>query len=207
MDDLQQQAGGFWRQGMQALGLMQFEPAKIKPHLVMARTRFELVRTKRERLLKGQRREVAALLAEDPPAEAKARLRAEGLVNQDYTLEAYENLALMCEARSGCVVGFWRTSRVLCERVLLAATHRASCTSAVAPPWCPAPSPPPQQDGGGPDGTMPPPPPASPPAPPRPAAPALANASRRTLLASVVSRPAAAAVGAARARSSTASAR
>ena len=102
MDDLQQQAGGFWRQGMQALGLMQFEPAKIKPHLVMARTRFELVRTKRERLLKGQRREVAVLLAEDPPAEAKARLRAEGLVNQDYTLEAYENLALMCEARSGC---------------------------------------------------------------------------------------------------------
>ena len=40
----------YLKQVGQALGLVKFELAKLKPHLQMAKTRYELVSSKRERL-------------------------------------------------------------------------------------------------------------------------------------------------------------
>ena len=83
----------YLKQVGQALGLVKFELAKFKPHLQMAKTRYELVSSKRERLQKQNRRECAALLAQSPPALEKARLRAEAIIALDFQLEAYAVLA------------------------------------------------------------------------------------------------------------------
>lgn len=48
-------------------------------------------------ILKQQMREVAVMLAEDPPREEKARIRAEALIREDNAIEAYEILQLSCE--------------------------------------------------------------------------------------------------------------
>eukprot|EP00339_Tiarina_fusa_P002741 CAMPEP_0117070092 /NCGR_PEP_ID=MMETSP0472-20121206/49258_1 /TAXON_ID=693140 ORGANISM="Tiarina fusus, Strain LIS" /NCGR_SAMPLE_ID=MMETSP0472 /ASSEMBLY_ACC=CAM_ASM_000603 /LENGTH=299 /DNA_ID=CAMNT_0004793087 /DNA_START=253 /DNA_END=1152 /DNA_ORIENTATION=+ len=45
-------------------------------------------------------REVAVLLAEDPPKEEKARIKAEALIRDDYMIEAYDILSLSCELLS-----------------------------------------------------------------------------------------------------------
>ena len=45
-------------------------------------------------------REIAKLLKEDPPKEEKARIRAEALIRDDNTIEAYEILQLSCELLS-----------------------------------------------------------------------------------------------------------
>lgn len=55
--------------------------------------------------MKQQMREIAKLLAEDPPKEEKARIRAEALIRDDGTIEAYEILQLSCE--------------LICERIKL----------------------------------------------------------------------------------------
>lgn len=47
--------------------------------------------------MKQQIREIAKLLAEDPPKEEKARIKAEALIRDDNTVEAYEILQLHCE--------------------------------------------------------------------------------------------------------------
>lgn len=55
---------------------------------------------KKSALLKQQMREVAVLLAEDPPKEEKARIKAEALIRDDYVIEAYDILSLNCELLS-----------------------------------------------------------------------------------------------------------
>ena len=50
--------------------------------------------------MKQQIREIAKLLAEDPPKEEKARIKAESLIRDDNTVEAYEILQLNCELLS-----------------------------------------------------------------------------------------------------------
>lgn len=45
-------------------------------------------------------RQVAVLLAEDPPKEEKARIKAEALIRDDYVIEAYDILSLNCELLS-----------------------------------------------------------------------------------------------------------
>ncbi|KAL3924328.1 MAG: hypothetical protein SGILL_001111 [Bacillariaceae sp.] len=52
---------------------------------------------KKSALLKQNMREVAVLLAEDPPKEEKARIKAEALIRDDYMIEAYDILSLNCE--------------------------------------------------------------------------------------------------------------
>ena len=47
--------------------------------------------------MKQQMREIAKLLSETPPKEEKARIRAEALIRDDGTVEAYEILQLSCE--------------------------------------------------------------------------------------------------------------
>lgn len=52
--------------------------------LKMAVHRFQMASNKKGALLKQNMRQVAVLLAEDPPKEEKARIKAEALIRDDY---------------------------------------------------------------------------------------------------------------------------
>lgn len=77
-----------------------FNANKLKPQLKMAVHRFQMASNKKSALLKQSMREVAVLLAEDPPKEEKARIKAEALIRDDYIIEAYDILSLNCELLS-----------------------------------------------------------------------------------------------------------
>lgn len=66
----------------------------------MAVSRFGILSNKKSALMKQQMREIAKLLADDPPHEEKAKIRAEALITDDNTIEAYEILQLTCELLS-----------------------------------------------------------------------------------------------------------
>lgn len=66
----------------------------------MAVHRFQMASNKKAALLKQNMREVAVLLAEDPPREEKARIKAEALIRDDYMIEAYDILSLNCDLLS-----------------------------------------------------------------------------------------------------------
>lgn len=74
-----------------------YKATKLKTQLKMAVTRFTIASNKKSALMKQQIREIAKLLAEDPPKEEKARIKAEALIRDDDTVEAYEILQLSCE--------------------------------------------------------------------------------------------------------------
>jgi len=82
-----------------------YSESKLKPTLKMAVSRFNMASNKKTALMKQQMREIAKLLGEDPPKEEKARIRAEALIRDDGTIEAYEILQLSCE--------------LICERIKL----------------------------------------------------------------------------------------
>lgn len=73
---------------------------KLKPQLKMAVHRFQMASNKKSALLKQSMRDVAVLLAEDPPKEEKARIKAEALIRDDYMIEAFDILSLTCELLS-----------------------------------------------------------------------------------------------------------
>jgi vacuolar protein sorting-associated protein IST1 len=50
----------------------------------MAVHRFQMASNKKSALLKQNMRQVAVLLAEDPPKEEKARIKAEALIRDDH---------------------------------------------------------------------------------------------------------------------------
>jgi len=77
-----------------------FNANKLKPQLKMAVHRFQMASNKKSALLKQNMREVAVLLAEEPPKEEKARIKAEALIRDDYVIEAYDILSLNCELLS-----------------------------------------------------------------------------------------------------------
>lgn len=66
----------------------------------MAVHRFQMASNKKSALLKQSMRDVAILLAESPPKEEKARIKAEALIRDDYLIEAYDILSLTCELLS-----------------------------------------------------------------------------------------------------------
>jgi len=72
----------------------------LETELKMAVHRFQMASNKKSALLKQNMREVAVLLAEDPPKEEKARIKAEALIRDDYVIEAYDILSLNCELLS-----------------------------------------------------------------------------------------------------------
>lgn len=63
--------------------------------LKMAVSRFSMASNKKTALMKQQMREISKLLADNK--EEKARIRAEALIRDDVTIEAYEILQLTCE--------------------------------------------------------------------------------------------------------------
>jgi vacuolar protein sorting-associated protein IST1 len=75
-----------------------YQASKLKPQLKMAITRLSIAANKKTSLSKQQTREIAKLLAELPyPKEEKARIKAEALIRDDDTVEAYEILSLNCD--------------------------------------------------------------------------------------------------------------
>ena len=72
-----------------------FSAEKLKPHAKMAMHRFQIVNSKKATAIKAQKKEIAALLAEGKVE--KARIRVEHLIRMDWTIEANEILAIMCE--------------------------------------------------------------------------------------------------------------
>uniref|UniRef100_A0A6S8D8R2 IST1 homolog n=1 Tax=Aureoumbra lagunensis TaxID=44058 RepID=A0A6S8D8R2_9STRA len=61
----------------------------------MAEQRFGILISKKTNLIKQQKREISELLKLGK--EEKARIRVEALIRSDFTIEAYELLALLCE--------------------------------------------------------------------------------------------------------------
>lgn len=80
---------------MEALGLVKFNPDKLKPYLKMAVHRFEILNNKKTNLIKQEKRTIAQLLADEK--EEKARIKVEHVIRQDFTIEAYEILELLCD--------------------------------------------------------------------------------------------------------------
>lgn len=63
----------------------------------MATSRFQIASNKKAALVKQRKREIAVMLSEDPPREEKAKIRAEAVIREEHTIEAYEILHLECE--------------------------------------------------------------------------------------------------------------
>ena len=74
-----------------------FNKDKLKPNLKMAVHRLQIAANKKTNQIKNQKKEIATLLNEKPPKEEKARIRAEALIREDFTIEAYEIIELQCE--------------------------------------------------------------------------------------------------------------
>ncbi|KAG7383795.1 hypothetical protein PHYBOEH_009789 [Phytophthora boehmeriae] len=72
-----------------------FNVNKLKPNLKMAVHRIGIVKNKKANAAVAHRREVAKLLGDGK--EEKARIRVEGIIRDDFTMEGYEILELLCE--------------------------------------------------------------------------------------------------------------
>lgn len=72
-----------------------YNEAKLKPHLKMASQRIKIVANKKSTALKIQKREIAKLLEDGK--EEKARIKVEGVIRDDFTIEALEILELLCD--------------------------------------------------------------------------------------------------------------
>eukprot|EP00667_Euglena_gracilis_P010232 EG_transcript_10415 len=75
-----------------------FDRIKLKTSLKMAVSRLQMQRNKKENAIKVQRREIAGLLS-NGKAES-ARIKVEGLIRDEYMIEAFELVALFCELLS-----------------------------------------------------------------------------------------------------------
>lgn len=79
---------------LNALGLG-YSETKIKPYLKMAVQRIQIANNKKTTSVKHQKREVATLLGEQK--DEKARIKVEHIIRDDFVIEAYEILELLCE--------------------------------------------------------------------------------------------------------------
>jgi vacuolar protein sorting-associated protein IST1 len=72
-----------------------FSEKKIKPSLKMAVQRIKIVINKKSAQLKHQKREIALLLSENKTE--KARIKVEHIIREDFLIESYELIELLCE--------------------------------------------------------------------------------------------------------------
>ncbi|KAL7515787.1 hypothetical protein ACHAWX_000864 [Stephanocyclus meneghinianus] len=89
-----------------------YNSTTLKTKLKRAVTRIQEFNNKKSALTKQQIREIATLLAETPPREEMARIKAEALIRDDSIVEACEIIASSC--------------RLLSERISLV-THSRDC--------------------------------------------------------------------------------
>ncbi|CAG8791910.1 19114_t:CDS:2, partial [Dentiscutata erythropus] len=81
-----------------------FNPNRLKIHLKLAVNRLKLAQQKKNVLNKQARKDIAALL--ENSKEESAKIRVEGIIREDYYIEALEMLELYCElllARFGLI--------------------------------------------------------------------------------------------------------
>eukprot|EP00943_MAST-04B_sp_MAST-4B-sp1_P009625 g9625.t1 len=72
-----------------------FNGQKCKAQLKMASIRIAQQTNKKTQLIKTLKREIAQLLANNK--EEKARIKTEHIIREDFVMEAYETIALLCE--------------------------------------------------------------------------------------------------------------
>lgn len=72
-----------------------FQETKLKPYLKMAVQRLQIAYNKKSTAVKHQKREIAKLLEDSK--EEKARIKVEHVIREDFTMESYELIELLCE--------------------------------------------------------------------------------------------------------------
>jgi vacuolar protein sorting-associated protein IST1 len=72
-----------------------FSAEKLKVSLKLAVSRLKMLQNKKQAINQQQRREVALLL--EKGKEESARIRAEHIIREDFTIEALEILELYCD--------------------------------------------------------------------------------------------------------------
>ena len=72
-----------------------FNINKLKPNLKMAINRITIIKNKKMNHINITKKSIATLLAEGK--EEKCRIRVEGIIREDFIIEAYEILELLCE--------------------------------------------------------------------------------------------------------------
>jgi hypothetical protein len=75
--------------------LFPYSESKLKAQLKMASHRINVANNKRTNAAKHAKREIATLLGDHK--DEKARIRAEHIIREDFMIESYELLGLMCE--------------------------------------------------------------------------------------------------------------
>ena len=91
-----------------------YKASKLKPQLKMAVTRFQMSANKKSAITKQQIREIAMLLADNPPKEEKARIKAEALIRDDNTVEVSMEMEYLIHSNAiSYSFSFW--SHFYCE--------------------------------------------------------------------------------------------
>jgi len=75
--------------------LFGFQEKKLKPYLKMAVQRLQIAGNKKGSACKHAKREIAKLL--ETGKEEKARIKVEHVIREDFTMESYELIELLCE--------------------------------------------------------------------------------------------------------------
>jgi vacuolar protein sorting-associated protein IST1 len=72
-----------------------YQEKKLKPNLKMACSRMRIIGSKKTEKVKAGKKDIARMLGDDKTE--KARIAAEGIIREDFTVEAFEVLDMMCE--------------------------------------------------------------------------------------------------------------
>ena len=72
-----------------------YQESKLKPYLKMAVQRLQIANNKKGNAVKFQKRDIAKLLEDGK--EEKARIKVEHVIREDFTMESYEIIELLCE--------------------------------------------------------------------------------------------------------------
>eukprot|EP01035_Chromulina_nebulosa_P019815 gene19815-25759_t len=75
--------------------LFPYKESKIKPHLKMAIQRLQIAKNKKKTGSKHTKKEISQLLLKGK--EEMARIKTEHIIREDFTIEAYEIIELLCE--------------------------------------------------------------------------------------------------------------
>jgi vacuolar protein sorting-associated protein IST1 len=72
-----------------------YQESKLKPYLKMAVQRLQIANNKKHSVVKHQKREIAKILEDGK--EEKARIKVEHVIREDFTMECYELVELLCD--------------------------------------------------------------------------------------------------------------
>lgn len=80
---------------MSWFGGASFDKSKLKANLKMAMSRMDLLRNKKQNLVKLQKKQIAELLQQQK--DESARIKVENIIREDYQVESYDILQLFCD--------------------------------------------------------------------------------------------------------------